>query len=142
MAKLFEERYILRLTCIFHLILLGTLIVSADFNDAQMEWEDEKDAVLVSPFSSGGRSMELSDLVIFDGNLLTVDDRTGIIYKIRDFKEVIPWVFLNDGPGNTTKGFKAEWMAVKDEKLYVGGLGKVRIFKNWHYILFPCIDYY
>lgn len=33
-------------------------------------------------------------------------------------------VFLNDGPGNTTKGFKGEWMAVKDNLLYVGGLGK------------------
>lgn len=33
-------------------------------------------------------------------------------------------VFLNDGPGNTTKGFKGEWMTVKDENLYVGGLGK------------------
>uniref|UniRef100_A0A915EAZ0 DUF1618 domain-containing protein n=1 Tax=Ditylenchus dipsaci TaxID=166011 RepID=A0A915EAZ0_9BILA len=38
---------------------------------------------------------------------LTVDDRTGVLYRIEDFKNVIPWVFLNDGPGNTVKGFKA-----------------------------------
>lgn len=32
--------------------------------------------------------------------------------------------FRNDGPGNVTKGFKAEWMAARDRSLYVGGLGK------------------
>jgi hypothetical protein len=37
---------------------------------------------------------------------------------------MIPWVLLNDGPGNTTKGFKAEWTTVKDGHLFVGGLGK------------------
>lgn len=38
--------------------------------------------------------------------------------------QLIPWVKLNDGPGNVPKGFKGEWMAVKDNDLYVGGLGK------------------
>jgi soluble calcium-activated nucleotidase 1 len=37
---------------------------------------------------------------------------------------MVPWVMLNDGPGDTTKSFKAEWMSVKDQRLYVGGLGK------------------
>ena len=36
----------------------------------------------------------------------------------------MPWVILEDGPGDVNKGFKAEWMAVKDHLLYVGGLGK------------------
>lgn len=44
--------------------------------------------------------------------------------RIDNFNSMIPWAFLNDGPGNTTKGFKAEWMSVKDEHLFVGGLGK------------------
>jgi soluble calcium-activated nucleotidase 1 len=48
---------------------------------------------------------------------------------------MLPWVLLNDGPGNTTKGFKAEWMTVKDQHLHVGGLGKGKLgnylnFKN------------
>jgi hypothetical protein len=43
---------------------------------------------------------------------------------------MIPWVLLNDGPGNTTKGFKGEWMTVKDQHLYVGGLGK-GAHKKW-----------
>ena len=38
---------------------------------------------------------------------------------------LVPWVILEDGPGTVDKGFKAEWMAVKDHMLYVGGLGKV-----------------
>ena len=31
---------------------------------------------------------------------------------------------MEDGPGNVDKGFKAEWMTVKDQRLYIGGLGK------------------
>ena len=31
---------------------------------------------------------------------------------------------LEDGPGSVPKGFKAEWMTVKDQRLYIGGLGK------------------
>lgn len=37
--------------------------------------------------------MELSDLVVFDGNLLSVDDRTGIIYRIEK-NMAYPWVFF------------------------------------------------
>lgn len=32
--------------------------------------------------SQGGRGMELSELVVFDGKLLSFDDRTGVIYQI------------------------------------------------------------
>lgn len=47
--------------------------------------------------------MELSELTVFNGQLITVDDRTGVIYKIIDDKAV-RWVILADGPGNTSKG--------------------------------------
>lgn len=67
--------------------------------------------------------MELSDLVVFNGNLYTCDDRTGIVYKIVGV-EMIPWIILSDGNGHSSKGFKCEWMTVKDKNLYVGGLGK------------------
>ena len=46
------------------------------------------------------------------------------VFEIRDGL-LVPWVILEDGPGTVDKGFKAEWMAVKDHMLYVGGLGKV-----------------
>lgn len=102
----------------------GELLISHDRKTAAVSWDEEHGVELVSQISAGGRSMELSDLIVFDGNLLTVDDRTGIVYKIANFKDMVPWVLLNDGPGNVTKGFKAEWMTVKNQQLYVGGLGK------------------
>ena len=49
--------------------------------------------------------MELSELVIFNGKLYSVDDRTGVVYQIENGK-VVPWVILSDGNGGETKGFK------------------------------------
>lgn len=37
--------------------------------------------------------MELSDLVVFDGNLLSIDDQTGIIYRI-ERNTAYPWVLF------------------------------------------------
>lgn len=42
--------------------------------------------------------MELSELVVFNGRLLSFDDRTGIIYEILNDR-AIPWVLLMDGDG-------------------------------------------
>jgi len=67
--------------------------------------------------------MELSELIVFNGKLYALDDRTGIIYEIIG-NRVVPWVVLADGNGQVSKGFKAEWATVKDQTLYVGGLGK------------------
>ncbi|KAJ8986115.1 hypothetical protein NQ317_005585 [Molorchus minor] len=67
--------------------------------------------------------MELSELVTFDGRLLTFDDRTGIVYEIVN-NNVIPWLLLMDGNGMNGKGFKSEWATVKDEVLHVGSMGK------------------
>jgi soluble calcium-activated nucleotidase 1 len=69
--------------------------------------------------------MELSELVVFNGRLYSCDDRTCIIYEILiDERIAVPWVILPDGNGKDSgKGFKAEWMTVKNKKLYVGGLG-------------------
>jgi soluble calcium-activated nucleotidase 1 len=94
----------------------------------EIEWDPFDPEEIKSSLATGGRGMELSELSVFNGNLYSVDDRTGVVYKlIRDRKskwKVIPWVILADGNGEETKGFKCEWMAVKDEHLYVGGLGK------------------
>lgn len=72
-------------------LLFGRLIVDLDLQNAQVEWKN-KSVELNSQMALGGRAMELSDLVVFDGHLLSVDDRTGLIYKIYNFKDVIPWV--------------------------------------------------
>ncbi|KAF5905162.1 soluble calcium-activated nucleotidase 1 isoform X2 [Clarias magur] len=100
----------------------GHLLVSDNGEHLEIEWDPVK-VVLESHLSEKGRGMELSDLVAFNGHLYSVDDRTGVVYRIED-NRVVPWVILTDGDGSVSKGFKAEWLAVKDEHLYVGGLGK------------------
>ncbi|KAG2460517.1 CANT1 nucleotidase, partial [Polypterus senegalus] len=106
----------------FSYLKRGHLVVSESGDTVNVEW-DKEDVVLESHLSEKGRGMELSELVAFDGKLYSVDDRTGVVYRIEGNK-AIPWVILSDGDGSVPKGFKAEWMAVKDEHLYVGGLGK------------------
>ncbi|XP_075034043.1 soluble calcium-activated nucleotidase 1 [Mixophyes fleayi] len=97
-----------------------TLFNSGD--KVKVEW-DKEDIVLETHLAEKGRGMELSDLIVFNGNLYSVDDRTGIVYRLEG-RKAVPWVILTDGDGMVDKGFKAEWLAVKDGLLYVGGLGK------------------
>ncbi|VDO61732.1 unnamed protein product [Haemonchus placei] len=84
-----------------------------------------------------GRAMELSDLTVFHNRILTPDDKTGMISEIRG-DQIIPWVFLNSGPGNTTEGFKCEWMTIKDDLLYVGSNGIVSANNKCKMPLFYC----
>ncbi|XP_030064486.1 soluble calcium-activated nucleotidase 1-like [Microcaecilia unicolor] len=106
----------------FSYLKMGYLTLSDSQDRVTVEW-DEDDIVLESHLSEKDRGMELSELAVFNGKLYTVDDRTGIVYQI-ERNRVIPWVTLTDGDGTVAKGFKAEWLAVKDEQLYVGGWGK------------------
>ncbi|OXU32053.1 hypothetical protein TSAR_002858 [Trichomalopsis sarcophagae] len=91
-------------------------------NLISVKWEDGVTS-LSSSLGLKGRGMELSELVTFDGRLLTFDDRTGMVYFF-DGDKVYPWLVLMDGNGKSSKGFKSEWAAVKDEQLYVGSMGK------------------
>ena len=94
-----------------------------DRNRVHIIW-DKNEIELKTLLAEGGHGAELSELVVFNGKLLTVDDRSGIAYEIIH-NTLVPWVVLPDGNRRTPKGFKAEWMTVKDKVLYVGGLGKV-----------------
>ncbi|XP_070712534.1 soluble calcium-activated nucleotidase 1b isoform X1 [Pempheris klunzingeri] len=100
----------------------GYLTVSDSADRLEVEW-DADTVTLESHLAEKGRGMELSELVAFNGHLYSVDDRTGVVYRIEG-NQAVPWVILPDGDGSVSKGFKAEWLAVKDEHLYVGGLGK------------------
>ncbi|KAM3865051.1 soluble calcium-activated nucleotidase 1b [Diretmus argenteus] len=100
----------------------GHLTVSESADRLEVEW-DAATITLESHLAEKGRGMELSELVVFNGHLYSVDDRTGVVYRIEG-SQAVPWVILPDGDGMVSKGFKAEWLAVKDEQLYVGGLGK------------------
>lgn len=105
---------------------IGTLTWKAQSKAVTIDWNEAQE--IKSKYSIGGRGMELSELVVFNGHLYTVDDRTGIVFKLKNVENkkwiAIPWVILADGNGEESKGFKCEWMTVKDQHLYVGGLGK------------------
>lgn len=103
-------------------LLRGYLTYNSDDDQVEIKW-DRKKTVLKTALAAGGRAMELSELIVFNGKLYSCDDRTGVVYEIRQ-NEAIPWVILTDGDGTVSKGFKCEWFAVKDHTLYVGGLGK------------------
>lgn len=80
----------------------GYLSVSESGDKVAVEWDQDK-VVLETHLSEKGRGMELSELVAFNGKLYTVDDRTGIVYRI-DGDKAIPWVILTDGDGSVAKG--------------------------------------
>ena len=106
-------------------LLKGKLVINQNLDEAKIDFDDHPKE-LSTQYAYGDRGMELSELVTFNGKLYSCDDRTGIIYQINTHKNlVVPWVILVDGDGKSTdKGFKCEWMTVKDHSLYVGGLGK------------------
>ncbi|XP_051957656.1 soluble calcium-activated nucleotidase 1-like isoform X1 [Xyrauchen texanus] len=106
----------------FSYLKRGHLLVSESGDSVSVDWDPDT-VILESHVSEKGRGMELSELVAFNGHLYSVDDRTGVVYRIEG-NRAVPWVILPDGDGSVSKGFKAEWMTVKDEHLYVGGLGK------------------
>jgi len=107
----------------FSYMKYGQLTISEDLRKVSITWDKKDPIQLKSNLAQKGRSMELSDLKVFNGHLLTADDRTGILYRF-ERGEMIPWVLLTDGNGIDSKGFKVEWMATKNQQLYVGGLGK------------------
>ena len=92
-------------------LLHGQFTFNPDEESAKIEFESEA-LSLKSGYSIKGRGMELSDVIVFDGNILAADDRTGIVFKIIG-KDVVPWSILADGDGLATTGFKCEWMTIK-----------------------------
>lgn len=102
----------------------GYLSYMRSTDEITIKWDSGEPTVLESSFSLKGRGMELSELVTFNGKILTFDDRTGLVYDITNCEKPIPWIILLDGNGHNEKGFKSEWAAVKDQMLYVGSMGK------------------
>lgn len=80
----------------------GYLSVSESGDKVAVEWDTDR-VVLETHLSEKGRGMELSELVAFNGKLYSVDDRTGIVYRI-DGDKAVPWVILTDGDGSVAKG--------------------------------------
>lgn len=63
-----------------------------------IQWDSKTPHIMQTSYSLKGRGMELSELVTFNGTLLTFDDRTGIVFSIVN-NEAMPWVLLMDGDG-------------------------------------------
>lgn len=101
----------------------GYISYSPKTKSIVVTWDENQPTKLTTSYSLKGRGMELSELVVFNGKLLTFDDRTGLIYEIVNDR-AIPWVILMEGDGKNAKGFKSEWATVKDGMLYVGSMGK------------------
>lgn len=92
----------------------------------QLEWLEE--FPLSTKHGEAGRGLELSELIRFNGKLYSFDDRTGIMFEIKQTDEggyhALPRHIIMEGDGETDKGFKIEWAAVKGGLLYVGSFGK------------------
>lgn len=94
------------------LMKTGSLYWNPNNNFLSVIWDD-RTITLSSSLSMKGRGMELSELVTFDGHLLSFDDRTGMVYFIEG-DQVYPWIILMDGNGKNHKG-----MLHSDNKLIV-----------------------
>ncbi|KAL7298136.1 hypothetical protein TKK_0009138 [Trichogramma kaykai] len=101
-------------------------------NEVSVKW-DKGVTTFSTTLNMKGRGMEFSELVVFDGRLLTFDDRTGVIYYFEG-DNAYPWVILMDGNGKSSKGFKAEWATVKDNQLYVGSTGKEKTTSKGEFV--------
>ncbi|XP_028027082.1 soluble calcium-activated nucleotidase 1 [Bombyx mandarina] len=101
----------------------GHLVYNRVKNSVTVTWDSQQPTLLTSMYSHKGRGMELSELIVYDGRLLTFDDRSGMVFEIISNK-MVPWLVLTDGNGHVEKGFKSEWAAMKDEILYIGSMGK------------------
>ncbi|KAF5295165.1 hypothetical protein FQR65_LT10553 [Abscondita terminalis] len=101
----------------------GYLSYSPIRQSVVISWDHNDPVRLTTNFALKDRGMELSELVVFDGRLLTFDDRTGMVFEIVN-DHAVPWLLLLDGDGKNAKGFKSEWATVRKEQLYVGSMGK------------------
>jgi soluble calcium-activated nucleotidase 1 len=89
-----------------------------------VSWQFDTSPQLRGAIAEGTRGMELSELKRYHNKLFTFDDRTGTVFEVLGDNQVVPRHILSDGDGNSAKGFKCEWATVKDNKLYVGSIGK------------------
>ncbi|OEU22433.1 apyrase [Fragilariopsis cylindrus CCMP1102] len=111
------------------LLMPGTITRNKDTNKYTMVMETADTRTLKTKHNEAGRGAEFSELTIFDGRLLTFDDRTGEVFEIMNTKDgkdsfVAPRYIITEGEGDTDKGMKWEWSTTKDGFLYMGSMGK------------------
>eukprot|EP00741_Cyanophora_paradoxa_P021499 tig00021357_g20755.t1 len=75
----------------------------------------------VGNLGAKNKALELVELVIWNGQLLSVDNKTSMLVEIQG-PNAIPRVNL--GSDSTGRPFKARWMTIKENLLYIGGEGR------------------
>ena len=111
----------------------GVLHFDYEDNKYSISWETKRQ--ITTRQNEGGRGGEYSELTLFDHRLLTFDDRTGAVVELLNKPDglssfpVTRYVFT-EGNGDTTKGMKWEWSTIKDDELYIGGIGKEMQLSN------------
>eukprot|EP00920_Eleutheroschizon_duboscqi_P019326 GHVT01045853.1.p1 GENE.GHVT01045853.1~~GHVT01045853.1.p1 ORF type:complete len:253 (-),score=32.25 GHVT01045853.1:1904-2662(-) len=101
----------------------GRLFRTPGSSSYAVDW-DSKPEIVWGNHNEAGRGMELSELVLHRGQLLSFDDRTGIVYEHLKKGVAVPRTVLTEGDGDTAKGMKHEWATEKDGQLWVGSFGK------------------
>jgi len=112
----------------------GSLFIQQNYEDPSktnitVDWDTGKNYSINSGYTYAGKGPKLSTLNVFNGNLYTCDDKTGIVYELplnetSEEIEPIPWVILADGNYTGGQGFKCEWATIKDGDLWIGGHGE------------------
>jgi len=100
----------------------ATLIRNSQSGQYSIQWD--KKETLTTKLNEGSRAMELSTLTMFNNHLYACDDRTGVVWEVKNGKLAIGTWILMSGNGQMNKGFKCEWSTVKDNKLWIGSFGK------------------
>lgn len=83
----------------------GYLTYSPATKNVSIEWDNSttNGDQFKSQLSTNGRGLELSELTTYNANLITLDDKTGLVYLIHN-DILIPWVMVTDGDGQKSKG--------------------------------------
>lgn len=88
----------------------GHLIYDSVSEKISIEWDSTSDGdQLISHWSENGRGSELSELVTYYANLITLDDKTGLVYLIQN-DTLNPWVKVFSGNGQTGTGINIHFI--------------------------------
>ncbi|CAL2049757.1 unnamed protein product [Caenorhabditis brenneri] len=112
-------------------IQYGALALSQNRTTAFIHWMEKLN--ITSNFNFNQKSMEMSDLKIYRNRLLSVDDKIGVVYWLRN-GTAIPWVITSTGDGTKSTPFKGEWMTIRNNDLYLGSSGHEVVTGNGEYI--------
>nr|ABI20151.1 35.8 kDa salivary protein [Phlebotomus duboscqi] len=102
------------------IVKLGELYKVADKYSFSMKDEHHE---VFTKYAYKGRGAELSEFLVYKWKLYTFDDKSGIVFKLKNNADLVPWVILANGDGDQVDGFKAEWATTKGDKMYVGSTG-------------------